>query len=42
MSHTPKCQTRVEWTGNIAVHYSNPDQNCRDNSHETAYTEEVK
>lgn len=42
MSHTQKCQTRVERFGLITVHYSEPDQNCRDKSHETAYTEATK
>lgn len=42
MSHTQKCQTRVERFGLITVHYSDPDQACKDASHDTAYTEEVK
>ena len=42
MSHLPTCRTRVERFGLITVHYSEPDQNCKDASHDTYYTEETK
>lgn len=42
MSHTQKCRTRIERFGLITVHYSEPDQQCRDESHTNAFTEEVK
>jgi hypothetical protein len=40
MSHLPSCTTRKELTGNVWVHYSNPDPDCNDKSHHDAYTEE--
>ena len=40
MSHTPSCTTRKELTGNVWVHYSSPDPDCQDISHEAHYTEE--
>ena len=42
MSHTPHCTTYKELTGNVWVHYSNPDPDCQDISHEAHYTEEAK
>jgi len=42
MSHTQHCTTRKELTGNVWVHYSNPDPDCQDISHEAHYTEATK
>lgn len=42
MSHMPSCTTHKELTGNVWVHYSNPDPDCNDTSHHKHYTEENK
>ena len=42
MAHLNTCRTRKELTGGIWVHYSEPDQNCQDVSHEQHYTQESK
>jgi len=42
MAHLDSCTIRRELTGNIWVHYSNPDPACQDKSHHDAYTEETK
>jgi len=39
MSHLPTCRTYKERTGNIWVHHSHPDPKCKDESHNTQYTE---
>jgi len=39
MAHLATCRTRKELTGGIWVHFSEPDQNCQDKSHEATYTE---
>jgi hypothetical protein len=42
MSHLNSCRIRKELTGNIWVYYSEPDQHCKDASHDTYYTEATK
>lgn len=42
MAHLPTCRTRVEKFGLLTVHYSEPDQNCNDQSHHAHYTEVSK
>ncbi|MET0993138.1 MAG: hypothetical protein ABWY20_03230 [Mycobacterium sp.] len=41
MTHLPTCRTRIERFGLIDVHYSEPDKNCTDESHNRFYTEET-
>ena len=40
--HLDTCTTRKEMTGNVWVHYSDPDPACTDASHHKHYTQESK